>query len=247
MNNTLREILTDLKAAALIGDPDSIFAAIEQIRATDEEDLPPSALVPLGEALTKLDPGYYIPLLGDDDAAVRGAGAAAAALAWIAGKNIDRGALDFVADDPALEVRAALAQALGRSPEKSAGLIDAWLDAGSDTTRQTALQLLAHLPGAGNVAMRKIEALDSVEDHEFRSVLVETLNALATRGHAEAVLALLRTWAERPEPNVWLITRALSASWSKNHSPAAVGVLKRLAETTGEIRPVLRALERHET
>lgn len=247
MKNSVREILTDLKAAAIIGDPDSIFAAIDQIRAAEDEDLPPSALLPLGETLATLEPGYFVPLLGDDDAAVRGAAAAATALAWASGKPVDPEALSFVADDPAVEVRAALAQALGRTPEKAAVFVDLWLADRSDFTRQAGLQLLAQLPAPPEQTMRRLATMDDVEDHDFRSVLVDTLNAVAANGSAPAVLSLLTEWAGRPEPNTWVVARALSASWSKEHSHQAVEILNRLAKTVGQIRPILRALERHQT
>ncbi len=245
MKNTVHELITDLKAAVLIGDLDSIHAAVDQIRGTGDSDLPPSALLPLGEILARLEPADFLQFLDDDDAAVRGAAAAASALAWIAGKKIEAAALDYAADDPAPEVRAAFTQALARAPEKAAAFAEAWLTAEPETTRQSGIQLLGQLVQPSLHLIKKLEPFDGAEDQETRTVLVETVNTLGAHGMAGPVLDLLSGWARRTEPNVWVITRALSASWSLGESVQALEILQKLADRVGEIRPVVRAMERH--
>ena len=246
MKAALRELLTDLKAAILIGDSDSIQAAIDQIRAADDDELPPSALFPLGEVLTRLAPEEYLTLLGDDDAAVRGAAASAAALAWLDGKAVDRKAIIFAADDPVYEVRNALCQALSRSPAQAEVLAAEWLNADQESVQLSGLQLLARLPDAPEALVRQLEPLDAAPDQDFRAVLVETVNALGGTAQAEIILSILEKWSARTEPNVWVITRVFSASWAKAHPDRALAILRKLSETTGEIRAVLRAIERLE-
>jgi hypothetical protein len=245
MKPIVSELLRDLKAATLIGDPESITAAIDQIRAADDNDLPPSALFPIGEGLAKLDLSFYLPLLGDEDAAVRGAAAAATALAWLAGKEVNREALDFAADDPVYEVRSAYAKALSTDPEKAKNFVRDWLSDESDFKKQTALQVIAQFSDPDSSWIEKIAPLDRAPDHELRAVLVETVNALAAHGLANEVMNMTEEWATRPEPNVWVISRTLSASWTKAYSQEAMKILTKLAETVGEIRPILRAMDRH--
>ncbi|MCB9134258.1 MAG: hypothetical protein H6636_02460 [Anaerolineales bacterium] len=59
------------------------------------------------------------------------------------------------------------------------------------------------------------------------------------------MLDLLSTWAARPTPNVWLITRALSASWALSHREQATQILTDLTTKAGRIRPILRVLEKY--
>ena len=121
--------------------------------------------------------------------------------------------------------------------------------------------LLAELGGgggdvAGGVAYRPTDAavgvyqdrlaeLDAAPDYGVRSALVEAIAALAERGHADLMLGLLADWVERTEPNVWVITRAASASWAQEQSEEMRALLEALEARVGRIRPVLRALERH--
>ena len=84
----LRELLTDLKAAALIGHPDSLTSALDGVRALDDEQLPPSALVPLGRALTPLPAKTLKPLFVDDDPAIRALVSVALGERYMQGKDV---------------------------------------------------------------------------------------------------------------------------------------------------------------
>ena len=254
MNPHLRELLTDLKAAVLIGHPDSMQSALDGVRALDDEELPPSALVPLGRALTPLPAKTLKPLLDDPDPAIRALACVAFGERYMSGKDITVKDLNTPVNDPNPEVRAALARALIEytppRPEKLTPLVEAWLQPPADggrapRTSHPALLLLPHLPPSSFPVFSLLTPLDSLEDHDFRETLVNCLNTLAEKGQPAPVLDLLAQWATRPEPNVWVITRALSASWAQAHHKQATLILNALAQQAGMIRPIIRALERH--
>lgn len=270
MTPRLRELLTDLKAAALIGHPDSLQTALDGVRALDDDQLPPSALLPLGRALTSLPADALPPLLHDPDPAIRALAAVALGERYMLGADLSPDDLHHPAADPNPEVRAALARALTEFIPPQRGklepLVNAWLrhnppphpaanggkeggsrkqteiDKGAALrTSHTALFLLPHLP---TPPLDRLNPFDAVEDHGIRDALVACLTALAEKGHAAPVLDLLSEWAARPKPNVWIITRTLSASWAQNHAAQATRTLRALAAQTGMIRPIIRTLER---
>jgi hypothetical protein len=105
-----------------------------------------------------------------------------------------------------------------------------------------ALLLFPHL-SVSSVPL--LASLDSLEDHNLRDSLVACLNTLAEKGETAPVFELLSQWASRSKPNVWVITRTLSASWAQAHHDQATRILNALAQQAGMIRPIVRALERH--
>ncbi|MCB9134257.1 MAG: hypothetical protein H6636_02455 [Anaerolineales bacterium] len=130
MTPSLRELLTDLKAAALIGHPESLASALDGIRALDDEELPPSALLPLGRALTPLAAKTLKPLYVDDDPAIRALVSVALGERYMQGKDVTSADLGILAEDPNPEVTTALARASSNSiphPEKLIPLAETWL------------------------------------------------------------------------------------------------------------------------
>jgi hypothetical protein len=251
MNPLLRELLTDLKAAALIGHPESLTSALDGIRALDDDQLPPSALVPLGRALTPLPAQTLKPLYVDDDPAIRALVSVALGERYMQGKEVSATDLGILAEDPNPEVRAALARALieftPARPEKLPPLIEAWLKPAQQTNKSPNPQIhpaLLLLPFSPLPPFDRLTPLDLLEDHDLRDTLLLCVNTLAEKGYAAPVLDLLATWAARPTPNVWLLTRALSASWTLAHREQATRILQELAKQAGMIRPIVRALER---
>jgi HEAT repeat protein len=125
-------------------------------------------------------------------------------------------------------------------------LLTGWLADPSPRLRQTALLALPALGNGSTLQLVEQAAKDS--DPEVRHALVETLNALARQGMTEAVLASLTGWAAAPQPNHWVITRTLSASWAAAHPQAALAILETLAHTAAPERGLnrtLHALTRH--
>lgn len=257
MNPFLRELLTDLKAAALIGHPESLASALDGIRALDDDELPPSALLPLGRALTPLPAKTLKPLYVDDDPAIRALVSIAMGERYMQGKDVTPADLGILAEDPNPEVTTALARALTEftppRPEKLTPLVETWLPQTNQPTSKSsaslplqtlpALLLLPHLPSSFS-PYPLLAPLDALEDHDLRDALVTCLSDLAEKDHATPVLDLLSTWGTRPTPNVWLITRVLSSSWALPHRERATQILTDLTTKAGRIRPILRVLEK---
>ncbi len=248
MKALLREILTDIKAALRIGDPEAVHAALEQIRSLDENELPAGALLQLGQALSPLQEKELLALAGDPDSFLRAA--AAAGLVRRSAKKQDDSwqFLDRMAGDESPEVRWVLARALleeGIPPVHLAARAAAWLAGDSPALVISGLHLL---PGAGlppGELTSLLLPLDRSPDYPLRSALVECLNELAQRDQVDTVLEILSAWAGEEDPNLWVITRVLSASWAQSHSRAALSILQKLAANRGEQRSISRAMERH--
>ncbi|HUF38462.1 MAG TPA: HEAT repeat domain-containing protein [Anaerolineales bacterium] len=244
MKAFIDELLGDFKAAARIGDPRSIEAVMERVRTAPDEEFPASALLPLGETLRELPLEIVLPWLDDADPAVRGIAAAAAGRIGERG-SIPDAVLLFIAADPVEEVRAALVNGLASCGTPVDKQVELLLSSDTLPVRQTGLRLVALTAAATARNIDHLRDLDREQDHGLREDLVEALSRLAEAGHATAVLELLEAWAGRPEANVWLITRAVSAGWATAHSPRCVEILQALRERTGENRSISRALERH--
>lgn len=245
MKAFIRELTGDFKAAARIGDADSLEAAMDRVRAAGEDELPPSALLPLGEALKYLPAGLLLPWLDDDDPGVRGIAAAAIGLSASSSGPVPEEVLRFIAGDPVDEVRIALVDGLAAGEASAGGLIERFLGDDSLRVRRTGLRLLGM---TGDMAMRSMDTLaglDLEQDHGFREDLVEALNRLAETGEVETVLRLLDTWAGREVPNTWVVTRVVSAGWAQAHSARCVEILNEMSRIVGENRSIARALERH--
>ncbi len=247
----LRALLTDLKAAALIGLPDTVYTALEALRGLPEADLPTSALLPLGRALTPLPADELRSLAQDADPVIRALAAAALGEQFALGKNITPADLTVPASDPSPEVRLTLAGGLtgvhgGAAPSKDfLPLADRWLATTTPALLHTGLLLLPHTHPAPEKLTALLTPLHTLAEHDLRDTLLETLTALAQTGHTGTLLNLLDHWAAQPDPNIWLITRALSANWASGHSPQAIAILQKLADNAGPLRAVRRAMERH--
>jgi hypothetical protein len=256
MNPTLRELLTDLKAAALIGHPESLASALDGIRALDDEQLPPSTLLPLGRALTPLPAKTLKPLYVDDDPAIRALVSIALGERYMQGKDVTSTDLEIIAEDPNPEVGTALARALIEfTPshlEKLNPLIQSWLaPPGKSTSQQTSkspkpqiLPALLLLPFSPHPPGALLAPLVASEDHDLREALVTCLSTLAEKGHPDPVFDLLTEWATQPKPNLWLITRTLSSSWAQAHPEKSIRLLNDLAAQAGMIRPIVRTLDK---
>jgi hypothetical protein len=239
-----RELTGDFKAAVRIGDPESVESVMDRVRTAPDDFLPPSALLPLGESVKDLPAEILLAWLDDEDPAVRGIAAAAIGLQDPSGNRFPGEALIFAADDPVDEVRSALVDGLAANPIGSGEWVGQFLAAESLPVRRAGL-LRARKAQSARYSIRLLDGFDGETDHALRDELVALLNHVAERVDPEAVLSMLGGWVDREEPNIWVITRVLSASWAQGHTERSTGLLTRLSEKVGDNRPIARALERH--
>lgn len=264
MKPHIREILADIKAAVRIGHADSIEAALEQVRKLPDELLPPAMLVPLGRALHPLPAHKLRPYQEDDDPAVRALAGVALAERWLKFEDVAVEDLNRGAGDPNPEVGQAVAGCLadlasaatpGQILSPIIQLASKWITSPNSNTILAGLKLFPstlvnHVASA--TEQQKIyelfQPLYLATEHEVREMLVSCLNTIASVKPARhgdvVVLELLSDWAQRPEPNVWLITQVLSASWALNHKVKAITILQRLSAQAGLTRPIIRAIAR---
>jgi hypothetical protein len=263
VNAAIRAINTDLKAAVRIGHPESIQAALDGLRALPEvasnqtlsHDFLTKALLPLGEVLSnpRLPIDIIKSLVHDSSAALRALAAAAYSLRYLHSGGITPDELKRLANDSRADVRTSLVIGLthleAEHQEKVTALLSDWLNSDLTRLQQAALQLIAGLPPNDNEEILPILApLGSSSHPDTNADLVTALNHLAQDGQAQGVLSLMADWAQEPEPNTWVITRALSASWAMGEVESALNILRQLGLQNAppkQIAQALQALMRH--
>ncbi len=263
MNANLRDLITDLKAAARIGHPESLALALDAARALPEiagnhplkEAFLVQAILPIGEVLAS--PRVPLAILrsmsNEALAGMRGIAAVAMSIRLLHNGGDLPEELKRLGRDPRPGVRTALALALSKAgaelPNKLMALTAEWLVDTSPRLRQTALLALASLNVIhGEAALAQAASLSADPDPEVRAALVDCLTALARQEQAELVLRLLADWAGGSDPNQWVIARTLSASWAAEHADESLEILRALAAQGGPARNLvnaLNALSRH--
>jgi hypothetical protein len=247
----LQELRLDLTAAAAIGDLDSLHYALDSVRALDDAQLPPAELVNLGILLEAAPTAQLISLAQDPDPAVRALAASGMGGRFLADDSASAKNLDILVVDPHPEVARTLGRRLARfkRTENRGRLLDLlinWLTLESEHADMAALLVLpACHPEPGEMVSALAE-LDGRTDLEVRSGLVDCLASLAGQAHPQTVLSILAGWADREDPNVWVITRSLSGSWAQSYREAGIAILETLVRQQGRIRPIDRALQRLE-
>jgi hypothetical protein len=255
------ELLNDLKAAVRLGHPESVEIALDGFRshpviAANErlsQGIIAQLILPAGKILTRLSTIQLSQLLGDPLTSLRAMAAAALARQFVSGEEVDLKLLQAGAGDSRPEVRTALAQTLREEgeahPERILPLAEAWLTADSARVRNTALAFIPALtPTYSQTIFQYLQAFKEEEHPEVQAALVAALQALAQRDLAEPVLALLINWGTEPHPNLWVISKTISASWAASYSTEVESLLQTLHAKVGnrkQITNTLKALQRH--
>jgi HEAT repeat protein len=261
MKTDSKQILRDLKAATLLGNPEAVDLALNGllafpgVAANDRMNLGfiEKVILPIGQALMPLKTSYLRPLLDHPLAAGRALGAVALANQFMAGMDATAKDLRKPANDPRPDVRTALGQALlatgHLAPPKLLGLGTNWLMNTAPKPRATALIFIPGLAEShGKRVVGLLGPLGSDPDREVRATLVDALNALGRAGLAESVMELLAFWATENHPNAWVISRVLSASWVAEYPTQAEAILRDLASepgTSSQVNSAIEALARH--
>ena len=245
----LRELRLDLTAAAAIGDFESLQFALDGIRALDDSDLPPTELVGMGTLLEIAPEPQLVELAKDTDPAIRAIAAAALGGRFLAHPDEKPSMINRLADDKNPEVARTLGRrlALAKRPEnrpRLVRLVPNWLISTSNHSALTALLVLPACRPDPDVILKLLGDQDGRTEYDVRWGLVHCLAELAAQDHPQTVLELLAGWAERDDPNVWVITRAVSGAWAQAHRAAALTILEQLVRTKGQLRPIERAMQR---
>lgn len=255
---TIREILNDIKAAVRLGQPEAIQIALEgvftipQVAANDQANaaLLAQFILPAGEILARLPATQLRPLLEHPTAALRAISASALARRYLLGKDVNPQVLRAPAGDVRPDVRTALGATLREAgeaaPEYLLPLMDHWLKAKSPRMRETALDFIPALAARhADEVIDHLHPLNAEDDRAVRAALVNTLQALAEGGIAQAILELLTRWSAASHPNVWVITRSLSHAWAADYPQGVASILRALQSTPGSEKPIQQAIDAH--
>ena len=261
MKAKTRELLRDIKAAAIFGQPETIELALNGLRtipavaANDRMggSLIEQVVLPAGRSLSRLESKHLRPLLDDPLAAIRAVGAVGLAHRFLLEKDAGQKDLRRPGSDPRPDMRAALGRSLFEAweanPERLLHLGAEWLAQPSPRLRHSALIFIPALaPAYGQRVVGLLKTLGADEDRDVRAALVDALKNLAGAGLAESVLGLLAAWVTESRPNSWVVCRTLSGSWAASHPSEAESILQELQSKTGktsDISNALRALKRH--
>lgn len=261
MNSEIREILTDLKAAARIGHADSLNAGLDLVAMLDpiasnqsfEDGFIEQALLPLGAAINApLVPDTWLGELATAPlAAMRAMAAVALAQRYLAGKHLVEKELSDLSKDERADVRQTLVLALGQVEDDAGdqlfGLAQEWLGAASARTRACGLHLLPE--SDFREARPWLETAHIDEDPDVRRALVDTLLEMAAAGHGQEIMQMLTNWTNQASPNAWVITKTLAGSWAMDHLESAEAILDKLAADKNNAKRVEsahKALSRHQ-
>jgi hypothetical protein len=261
MKNATRQLLRDLKTAAVLGNPEAVDIALNGllvfpgVAANDhmEDGFINKTILPIGMSLAALRTSQLRPLLGHELAAGRAIGAVALADQFINGKQATSKDLRKPANDPRLDVRNALGWTLltvgHKDLEKLFALGTSWLMNDSPKPRYTALIFIPALAAShGKHLVGLLGPIGNEPDRQVRAALVEALNKFGEAGFAESVMELLALWVAEPQPNSWVISRVLSTSWVAGYPAEAAVILQELSSkkgTVSQVNSAIEALARH--
>jgi hypothetical protein len=253
MNADLREMLTDIKAAARLGHIESLWAALDGFVALPEvngnaampDGFVENVIVPIGTAVThaRIPPDQLLPLCDETLAGLRALGAVALAGHWLAEHNVDQNILAALGRDARAEVRLALALALRKgAPEKLDILFNAWSGDDSHRLRAVAVQLSPVL--GQHTALETLAGMHRESDPDLRAALAGALIELA-QDEPYGVLELLEAWAAKPNAPYWVIAESVSSGWAAAHPERTLNLLELLTGDPKAVRRALKALSRH--
>ena len=261
MKNDTRQLLRDLKTAAILDNPEAVDLALNGllgfpgVAANDRMDdgFIEKIILPVGRELLPLKTSFLRPLINHRLVAGRAIGAVALADHYITGKQATAKDLNKPANDPRVEVRKALGRELLDIGNKDFGKLltlgTSWLTNTAPKPRYTALIFAPTLVVShGEDLIGLLAPLSQDSDWDVRAVLVDALNSLGQAGLGESVMELLYNWASESNPNGWVIGRVLSASWSAAYPAQSRVVLQELSLKNGtesQVKSAVEALSRH--
>lgn len=261
MKTDHKQLLRDLRGAVILNHPQAVDMALNGLLAlpgvASNDRMSDNAIdhtvLPAGEILAALKAPLLRPLSTHPLAIGRAVGGVALAHRLVKQADTTPKDLWSLAGDPRQDVRQALGKALlGLSsayPGKIFELAKSWLAQPGSRLRYTALVFLPGLaPSYKAQLLDLVSRLDEDPDRDVRAALVEALNAIAHHTLAAPVLDLLVLWSAKAQPNTWVISRILSASWASEHPSEVKSILGSMQTKIGEsgdIQHARKALKRH--
>jgi HEAT repeat protein len=261
MKTEIKQLLRDLRAATMLGNPEAVDIALDGLlelpgvssNAKMSTGFITQVVIPVGEVLSSIKSPLLRPLLAHPLAVGRAIGGVALAHRYLKQGDSTQKDLHQSGNDTRSDVRLALGRSLHSlakiDPDATISLGTTWIKGSSPRLRYTALIFLPALAEKDETEILALLDIANTDPNlEVRAALVDALSDLAKSGYAGSVLSLLSRWSSGSEPDSWLICRVLSSSWAKNNATEVKSILKETKAKTGEssqITGALKALKRH--
>lgn len=248
MRPEIHSLLTDIKAAARIGHPESLWAALDGLLDLPEvAGNPPMSetflhrvILPVGQTLAhpRIPPALLKPLAEQPQAALRAAAGVALITRYLTNGQVTLNQLSSLGQDPRKDVRRALILAAkpaeGYHPTQLGILAAAWIEAPSPRKQSTALQLLPYLADREtSTALNLIEGFRVPSDGEVRAAAAAALTGLAEAGWGKEIIELMASWEQSNQAAQWVAGKTLARSWAAEYAAPALAVLAGFAQQAG--------------
>jgi hypothetical protein len=261
MKPEIRQLLRDVRAAALIGSDEAVNSALDGLlllpgTSSNErlnDQFIDQVILPVGDALAELRSQQLRPLLKHNLTVGRAIGAVTFAHYYAKHDESTPKVLSQIAADSRPEVRKALGKSIKKLsetyPERTFELGKNWLDQSAPKLQQVALMFIPSLVEKYEAQIEGlIYPLGREEDKAVRAELVNTLTAIARAGFPNLVLKMLTKWSMDEAPGGWVICRTLTSSWAASYPSEVKSILLKIqpmSSNKGEIKNTLKALKRH--
>lgn len=220
MKSTIREFLTDIKAASRIGHPESIDSAMDGLAAFKEvtgnqvldEAFIHQLVIPTAQILARssVTSRNLLELSEDQNAAIRAIYAGALGFRASDDPEITPQSLRKLGNDKRFDVRFSLSIALKESgAEEIIPLAREWVTSDSVRLQETGINAIPVAEDMDIISTLEIlSKVKSTSDYKIRKALAEKFIEIANNTtHGPQVKELLDEWSREPEPNTWLIDR----------------------------------------
>lgn len=245
MKTQIKTLLTDLKAACIIGHPESVEVALDGFLTLPEissnrrlEDaILQKAVYPAGELLgrSRLPSGHISAYLNAPLTAYRAIAAWALGFRYGVNEAVSEKILASAGKDERDEVRKALANGLCQETNRRKTALlrlgRDWLGDPSIRLNTAALYFLPcviHQLSPQIVSLLQPLRISLPGGSEKQHALADALARWGRGESASQVFDLLLRWASDPESDVWLITHVLDTLWHEAGHQTAQGIISAL-------------------
>jgi hypothetical protein len=254
MSSEIQELITDVKAAARLGQIEALQYALDGLL-----DLPgvaanlnittafiQQAVLPIAWTLAQspVSAKQLSPLGGSDYAACRAVFGAFCAYRYFSDHDVQGKMLEKPVKDARREVRTATTIALldagSQDTEKLTSLAVKWIQIPSPRLKAVGLSLLAQSP---EEALFQLSGFDAEGDTELLAAVADLIVSIAHGENIPKVFSLLSKWTLEADEYDWVICKALSSPWAAASPATALEILVKLEANGGRKKRVMNALK----
>lgn len=221
MKDVYRSFIRNLKAACLIGDPETIgLVLLEWVEwpvITSNQPIPEGFLdqviIPAGIHLSSssLSDEQLYEFQKEGLAAWRLLAGAALSFRWAKNPHPGLQKMEGFARDPRPDVRNGFARAIQQAGKSHSYFlmreVHPWLSSDSRRVRETALGIMTGMEELTPEILAQITTMNDEEDPVVRAAIVDFLAARIHLGQREWVASVLEGWRDDPASHPWLVEK----------------------------------------